>query len=236
MKLDIAVNWIPLLAGVLAAAGLAVLLVGLAWWEFQRPRSAPPVKGKTLLACAILVAAGGLLYCFKPDASNLLMPKLSGVNPQACPTVPQGKIVDLTRDSLFIDPWNRPYNKKKKLVETGTVGLFLVGYARTGFYNFSPGRYTVAFQARGSWSKGDYAILKVEFQGLREKDFLRTEKQEYLRLTEKMKQYRVSFEVGEAAEAPGLTGWVRISFVNDEQDGRKSDRNAWIKDVKLWRK
>jgi hypothetical protein len=236
----IKINWIVVVAGLLWITGLSLALAGFCRMAFLflRDKKAMASGGsresffskRLFLISAVLIVTGGVLNFFKMPSENLLVTKLVNVDEATCIKMEE-ELAFLHKD-LSLNRLNRKHKQNRTDVRDNTAVLFYDGYIKTPFIKFEKGYYVINFDAWGSKAWEEFSILKIEFETLDPNRYLTAKKSKYIQLTRKMKSWSMEFQV----EAP-IIGRVKVSFVNDDlEPGGKRDRNAWVKDIKIWKR
>jgi hypothetical protein len=238
----IKINWIAVVSGLLWITGLSLALAGFCRMEFLflRHKKAMTLEDfrkdffskRLFLIFIVLIVVGGVLNLFKVPSENLLVTKLVNVDEAECINIMMEEKLAFLNKDLKLDPLNRKHKRNRSDIRDNTAVLFYDGYIKTPFIKFEAGYYVINFDARGSEAWEEFSILKIEFETLVPNHYLIAKSSIYIQLTSKMKPWSMGCQV----EAP-IIGRVKVSFVNDDlEPGGKRDRNAWIKDIKIWKR
>ncbi|MCP4216685.1 MAG: hypothetical protein GY765_18680 [bacterium] len=236
MQEVIKINWVPVLSGLMCVSGLALLLAEFCIGKFSKNGAAGKPKTPRLIA-AVLLPAGLLLYPFKMPTDNIFVTRIVSMDSSKTLTF-AGEVLSFQVPDLTLDRFNRKHKDNSSHIKDNTAALFYDGYMETPPVNFDKGSYQITFWARGSRVNDQYAILKIQVRMPDKNGYLLAPTTEYHELTGKMEHYVIPMEV-----PVSTVGWITISFVNDFdagqawiKDKKHSDRNAWVKDITIWKK
>lgn len=224
-------NWLQPLSMLCLIAALALAIVFLSF-KIVPGADGQSKKNRILLAAAAFLALSGILCCFKMPSRHLLISTLTGMDNNLVLKWDDKAPKFFSARELIIDYKNAQHPRNRTDIRENTSCLFFNGFISTPFIHFEPGEYSLTFSARGSFAFDQNAILSAEFSAPDADNYLIAAKQLYFRLTPTLENYKMDFSVS------GKTiGRIRLHFVNDHlEPNQRRDRNAFIKDVMIWKK
>ncbi|MCP5045787.1 MAG: hypothetical protein GY940_01345 [bacterium] len=228
------INWLLLAAHFLWISAAAIVLSLLGIFVYLRTPGSPARDflerptvrtGVRLSACLILAAV--LLIPFKLPSNGLIAVKIKEPQTAQWETITGERL--FPSHDLKLNPQNNKLRANNPGIPANTIVLYRDGSARTPFFRFRKGNYSIRFRSWGTQAKGVFPKIKVEFESPDKNDYLVIGKRLYINLTKETKTYSMPFHTDK-----DTIGRVRITYFNDIQiSGTYKGRDVWIDELTI---